>query len=295
MSVNLLTVQASQFATNIALLLQQKGSKLRNAVMIGNHKGKSAEVVDQIGSISMQPVTSRFQPMGRVDATLTARWVFPFDFDLPQLIDSFDKLRLVVDPESAYVQNAAFAAGRQMDTMLLAAAIGTSKTGETGATSTVLPSGQKIASTFGASAATGMSVAKLREAIRLMRAANIDLEAEEVWSALSAKAMDNLLGEAQVTSKDFNGEKPVLMDGKITRFMGINFIHTELNATASSERLIPVWCKSGLHLALWNDIETSISKRNDIQGEPWQAYVKMTIGATRVEEEKIVQIACAES
>lgn len=291
MSINAPTHFVQEFATNIQLLLQQKGSRLRGSVMTGNHVGKQASPVDQIGSITMQPVTTRFAPMGRVDAALDRRWVFPSDYDLPQLIDSFDKLRFLTDPESSYVQNAVYAAGRQMDSLIIAALNGTAQTGETGATATVLPTAQKIAVGFGASADVGLTVAKLREAKRLLMAAEVDLENDPIYCVVKAQQHDNLLAEAQVISTDFN-DKPVLVEGKITRFLGINFIHSELLAAASGDDLIPVYAKSGVHLGIWGDINTSISQRHDLQGEPWQAYVKMTAGATRLEETKVVQIAC---
>ncbi len=295
MSTNLPSLYAQQFATNVQLLLQQKGSRLRGAVMSGSHVGKQASPVDQIGSVEMQAVSSRFAPMGRVDAAVDRRWCFPSDFDLPQMIDSFDKLRLLIDPTSAYVQNAVAAAGRQMDKLILAAAIGTAKTGESGSTSTVLPTGQKIAVGFGAAGDTGLTVAKLREAKRLLMAADVDLESDQLFCPVGATQHDNLLAEAQVISLDFN-DKPVLVEGKIMRFLGINFIHTELAAAtaqqSSGDVLLPVWAKSGMHLGIWNDITTDISQRKDIQGLPWQAYVHMTAGATRLEEEKVVQIAC---
>lgn len=297
MSVNIPTHYVSQFSSNVQLLLQQKGSRLRGTVMSGQHQGKQASPVDQFGSIEMQSVTGRFNPMSRVDAATDRRWVFPNDYDLPQLIDSFDKLRLLTDPNSSYVQNAVNAAGRQIDRLILAAAIGTAKTGEQGGTSTVLPTAQKIAVNFGASADVGMTVAKMREAKRLLMAADVDLESDELYMPLSATQHDNLLSEVQIISSDFNGgDKPVLKEGKITRFLGINIIHTELAAAAaqqsSGDVLIPCYAKSGLYLGVWEDIQTSISKRNDLQGEPWQAYVKLTVGATRLEEEKVVQIAC---
>lgn len=293
MSVNLTTAFAQQFATNIQLLLQQKGSKVRGSVTTGSHIGKQASPVDQIGSISMNLVTGRFEAMGRVDALIDRRWVFPSDYDLPQLIDSFDKLRLLVDPTSAYVQNAVFAAGRQMDSLILAALNGTSKTGETGSTSTTLASTQKVSVSFGASGSVGLTVAKLREARRILMANNLDMEAEQIYCVVKAKQHDNLLAEAQVISSDFNGDKPVLMEGRIQRFLGINFIHSELLEASGSSDLVPVYAKSGVYLGLWNDIVTDISQRKDIQGLPWQAYVYMTAGATRLEEKKVVQITCA--
>ncbi len=295
MSINIPTHYAQQFATNVQLLLQQQGSRLRGAVMSGSHIGSQASPVDQIGSVEMQAVTTRYAAMSRVDAATDRRWVFPSDYDLPQLIDSFDKLRLLTDPQSAYVQNAVNAAGRKMDALILAAAIGTAKTGVAGGTSTVLPTAQKIVVGFGASGDVGLTVAKLREAKRLLMAANVDVERDELYCPVGATQHDNLLAEAQVISLDFN-EKPVLQEGKVVRFLGINLIHTELAAAtaqqASGDVLIPVWAKSGMHLGIWNDIKTDISKRNDIQSLPWQAYVHMTAGATRLEEAKVVQIAC---
>ncbi len=294
MSINLPSHYVQQFATNIQLLLQQKGSRLRNAVQTGSHVGKQASPVDQIGAVEMQSVTTRFGAMGRVDAAVDRRWVFPSDFDLPQLIDSNDKLRLLTDPSSMYVQNAVAAAGRKYDSLIIAALIGTSKTGETGATSTSLPTAQKITVNFGAAADVGMTVAKLREAKRLLMAADVDLESDELYCAIGATQHDNLLAEAQVISSDFNGGAPVLKEGKIMRFLGINFIHTELSNSnlVSGDATIPVWAKSGAYLGIWNDTSTDISKRNDLQGLPWQAYVYMTAGATRIEEKKVVQIAC---
>jgi hypothetical protein len=296
MSVNIPSHYITQYANNIQMLLQQQGSRLRQAVTVGSYKGEQASPVDQVGAIEMQPVVTRFGAMGRVDAAVDRRWVAPSDFELPQLIDSFDKLRMLTDPNSIWVQNAVAAAGRQYDRLILAAAIGTNKTGKSGTTSTVLPSAQKVAVSFGAASDTGLTVAKLREAKRLLMAADVNLESDPLYCAIGAAQHDNLLAEAQVISSDFNGGNPVLVEGKLVRFLGINFIHTELsNATAqlsSGDALIAMWAKSGMHLGIWNDTETSISKRNDLSGEPWQAYVKMSAGSTRLEEEKIVQIAC---
>lgn len=294
MSQNLPQHYVLQFATNIQLLLQQKGSKLRQYVMSGSHVGKQASPVDQIGAVNMQPVVSRFAPMGRVDAAVDRRWVYPSDFDLPQLIDSFDKLRLLTDPQSSYVQNAVYAAGRQMDDLIIDSFFSVAKTGEQGASNTSFLAGNQVAVNQGASGNTGLTVAKLREAKRLLMSHEVDLDSDPLTCVATARQMDNLLAEAQVISMDFN-DKPVLVEGKLTRFLGINFVHCErLDVDGSSFRRIPVFAKSGMYLGIWNDIMTDIDTRKDLQGLPYQAYVTMTAGATRLEEKKIVEIKCAE-
>jgi autonomous glycyl radical cofactor GrcA len=68
MTVNIPTHFVEQYTSNVAHLLQIKGGKLRATVNEGTHEGDAAVPLDQYGAVEMQEVTSRFGPMGRVDA-----------------------------------------------------------------------------------------------------------------------------------------------------------------------------------------------------------------------------------
>lgn len=293
MSVNIPSHYVMQFSTNITLLQQQKGSKLMPCVTQAMYTGKAASPVDQIGSIEVQRVTARFAPMGRVDAAVDRRWVYPVDFDLPQMIDTFDKLRLITDPESTYVQNAVYAFGRAQDREIISAFTGTAKTGEQGATSTSFTSGNEIDVSVGGTNSR-LNVAKLRAVRELILANHINMDEDPIFVGVTAKDDAALLNEIEIISKDFaGGDKPVLREGKLDRFLGMNFVHCELLETAAAgtnEVNIPVWAKSGMHVGTWSDVQASVTKRNDIQGEPWQAYVKATFGATRLDEKKVFNI-----
>ena len=293
MSINLPTHYVQQYANTISLLLQQKNSRFESAVTTGSYIGKQASPVDQIGAIDMLPVTTRFAPMGRVDAALDRRWVSPSDFELPQLIDSLDKLRLLNDPSSAYLQNAIQAANRKKDDLIYAAFFGTAKTGEVGGTSTAFGATQFVSVNTGGTA-SNLNVAKLRAGKRILMANEVDFDEDEVYCAISSVEHDSLLNEIQVVSTDFN-DKPILTEGRVTRFLGINFIVSERMTTATDDaagtsRQIPMWAKSGMHLGTWNDMQTDITQRRDLSGMPWQAYLAMSMGATRLEEKKIVRI-----
>lgn len=295
MSVNIPTHYVSQFSSNIQLKLQQAGSRLRGAVTTGSHVGKQASPVDQFGAIAANKVIGRFNPMGRVDATTDRRWVLPVDYDLPQLLDTFDKLRLLTDPESTYVQNAVNALGRAQDEEILNGIFGTNKTGETGTVDTAFATGQVVSVLQGAASATNLTVAKLKYAKRLLMAANVDLSTEQIYCAINAAAHDSLLDEIQIINADYNGGEAVLKSGRVMSFLGINFIHTELLTTGTDDQAgtstqIPLWAKSGVYMGMWQDIKTSVSTRNDLQGEPFQAYCMGTFGATRLEENKVVKI-----
>jgi len=297
MADNIASVYAVQYGTNISLLLQQKGSKLRGAVQTGSYMGKASEVVTQYGATSARAVSTRYQPIVPVNTPNNRRWVFPEDYDWADLIDNFDKLRLLADPQSAYSQNGLYAMGRAIDDVIISGIFGANKTGEAGGTTTNFDTAnQQVAVTYAAAGNVGLTVDKLREARRILMENEVDLDAEPAYCAISAEQHDDLLGQLQVTNADFNTDAPVLQDGKVTRFLGINFIHTERLPVSSgtTHRRCPVWVPSGVHLGMWNDIQSNVTQRRDLSSHPFQVYLMGTFGATRTEEKKVVDILCAE-
>lgn len=286
---------AQQYASTIQLLLQQKGSRLSETVMPFPVTGAKAAVpVDQIGKVEATKRTTRYPPLVPADTPTDRPWVYPSDYDWNDLIDSIDKLRTLSDPQSSYAQNGTYAMGRAKDREIIGAYFGDRKTGEAGGTTTSFPAANQVAVNHGASGNVGLTVAKMREAKRLLMAYEVDLETDPLTIAVTSKQHDNLLAEIQVISLDFN-DRPVITEGKVTRFLGFNLKHTELLSTdGSSYRRIPAYAKSGMVLAMWNDISTDISIRKDLAGHPVQVYVYGTFGATRLEENKVIEIKCAE-
>lgn len=291
MSDQISTAFVQQYSTNVGLLLQQRGSKLRDAVSVGSYTGKAAKAVEQIGSVTAQARTSRHSDTPLISTPHDARWVFPTDYEWADLIDDQDKLRMLIDPTSPYAINGAYALGRAMDNLIISAALGTAKTGENGTTSTVFDTSNQQVTVGGTP--TGLTVAKLRSAKKILLANEVDVEMDPLYIAVTAKQLDDLLGTTEVTSSDYNTVK-ALVQGQVDTFMGFKFIHTELlGVNGSSHRRVVAWAKSGLHLGMWNDINSKIDPRAD-KSYATQVYVKGTFGATRTEEKKVVEILCAE-
>lgn len=299
MSANLINLFTTQFSTNLEMKLQQQTSMLRGRVTEGTHVGRQASPVQYMNPVKFQTPAGRFAPIGRVDTDFSRRWVFPADKDLPQLVDSFDELRTLNDPKSQYPANVAAAAGREWDDILIAAAFATAYIGvgsDNAALSTesFSTSDYQIASTFGASAATGLTVPKLVELKRLFRKNHVDFDTEQVTIVAGSQQESDLLNSAIVTSTEFN-EKPVLVDGKVTRFMGFDFVWSERLATASNVRNVIAFAKSGLYLGMWKDMTNIISQRNDLTGHPWQIYSMLTAGATRLQPGKVMSVLCSDT
>lgn len=276
-----------QYTTNVQLLLQQKGSKLRDLCTMGSYTGKGAKAVEQIGAVTAQKKTSRHSDTPLISTPHDARWVFPEDYEWADMIDDQDKLRMLIDPTSPYAQNGAYALGRSLDDAIIAAALGTAKTGENGSTDTALATATQQIAVGG----TGLTVAKLRQAKRILTANEVDIDNDPLYIAVTATQIDNLLGTTEVTSADYNTVK-ALVAGDVDTFMGFKFRQIErLGVDGSGDRRCFAWAKSGLHVGMWNDINSKITERAD-KSYATQVYVKGTFGATRTDEKKVVEIIC---
>lgn len=284
------TLFAQDYRASLELGLQQMGSKLRPYVTTSTTSGAKQKVaVEREEAIEASIVTGQLQPVVPVNAAVTRRWVQPVSYDVTQIVDHFDQLKMLNDPSSVKVQNAVNAIGREMDDEIITAMFGTAATGETGSTSTSFDTTNfQIAVNYEAAANTGLTVAKLRGALRKLRAAQNDLDRDPVYCAINAKMMDDLLKEAQIIGREYN-DSMVLKEGKIDSYLGINFVYCERLDTATHFRC-PVFVKSAIHLCVWEDIITNVTQRTDLRGMPYQTYAQATFGATRTHESKIVQV-----
>ncbi len=282
-----------QYKANVELLLQQEQSRLAGAVTVGSHVGKAASVVEQFGSATAQLKTNRHADTPLLDLSQDKRWVFPLDYEWASLIDNEDQLRAIIDLTSPYARAGAAAMQRAKDDVILSAVFGTNFTGENGTsqeTFGTVGSGDYDVGVNVGGTASGINVLKLQNAIRLLMTANKGELMEPVYAAIGSYEHDLLLKEIQVNNKDY-GNTAVLVDGKVKRFMGIDFIITERLTVTSGNRLIPVWLKSGLYMGVWKDLMTQIGPRPD-KSYSNQVYLCMTLGATRTQLGKQVRINC---
>ena len=293
MSDTITVASVQQYKANVELLLQQGDSRLAGAVMTGTHVGKAASVVEQFGSATAQLKTGRHADTPLLDLSQDKRWVFPLDYEWASLIDNEDQLRAIIDLTSPYAQAGAAAMNRAKDDVILTAMFSTNYTGENGTTSEsfgTLGSGTYDVGVNTGGTASALNVAKLQLGIRTLMTANKGELMEPVYGAISSYEHDSLLKEIQVVNKDYGGSA-LLVDGKVKRFMGVDFILTERLTITSGNRLIPLWLKSGVYLGMWQDLVAEISKRAD-KSYANQVYLRMTIGATRTQLGKSIRIQC---
>lgn len=286
MSVEITTAFVNQFSSNIQMLSQQMGSLLRNAVDVETVNGEKA-FFDQVGSAAAVLRTTRHADTPLIDTPHSRRMVTMADYEYADLIDDQDKVRLLVDPTSTYARAAAAAMSRAMDDVIIAAAFGTSLTGKDGTTSTPFDSNNSIAV-----GATGLTLAKLIEAKEILDSNSVDPSIPR-YIAVSPKQITNLLDDPEVTSSDFNTVR-ALVKGELDTYVGFKFITTNrLPVDGSNDRRVFAWAMDGIKLAVGKEPSARIDERAD-KSYATQVYYCMSVGATRMEEAKVVEIICDE-
>jgi hypothetical protein len=298
MSDQISTAFVKQFGDNIMMLSQQRGSKLRDTVMQEPNVTGEVAFMDQIGPTEAQRVTTRHADSPQVDTPHERRRVSLIDIEWGDLIDDFDRLKTLIDPQSAYSQNAAWAIGREVDEIIIENYFSDAVVGKEGNSTQSFPSSQSIpasvgtgASNSGGSGNQGLNVEKLTQARGLLRQNNVDLEAETPTIVVKSDQTEDLLGIDQIRSSDYNTVR-ALVNGEVNTYMGFNFVHTELLQTDGQDVRVPVYVRSGMGMAEAQAPTARISERPDKRYSTY-IYYSTSMGATRLEEEKVVEIKCS--
>lgn len=296
-----------QFSTLLKLKLQQRTSKLRGRVLEGTHTGsRMASPMQFLGALQMKTPAGRFAPKNFTSQDYSRRWIVPIDKELDVPIDNFDKLKTPIDPQSQIVAAATSAALRAIDDEIIRAATATATIGEdAGSLSTeAWDTTYQVSSQFGSgSTSTGLSVAKLNEARRILEKNHAFDEDPQATLVIGSQQHADLRNQAQVTSSDFN--KPsngmVIENGTVTKLMGFDIIVSERLPTITDKdshancRGCLAFGKTGIYLGMWQDLKTEVFRLPHLSGNPWDINVMLSLGGTRTELGKVIQIAAADS
>lgn len=287
MSVTIPAHFVKQFGTNVHLLAEQRMSRLRGTVQVRDVTGESF-TEERIGTTqdAANVVTTRHGDTPLNDTPHTRRWGFVADYDVADLIDKQDRVKMLIDPDSSYTLRHAGVMGRSIDTTIIGALENSVIEGATGGTTTALPAAQKIAS-----GSVGLTVAKLIEAKKKLDAAEVE-DFYQRYFICSAEQIADLLEDDKVTSADFNTVR-ALVQGQIDTYLGFKFIRTERLTSSSGARLCYAYTNRAVIFGAQISPNTIASDRPD-KRHAKQIYTSGSWGALRVEDVHVVQVSCTE-
>jgi hypothetical protein len=305
MSDNQLVATQIDYANAVTLLSQQTMSRLGGTVTRGSYRGKDAKVLNQFGAGRFRKRTSRHQSVVFDDVPQNARWVKPVFYDWAEGVDNIDQLKVGIDLTSPLVRVGAAAAGRNTDDVILGSYFASAKTGEDGETTTTFDLNMIVPVDEGGTA-SGLNVAKLRAGQQLLMARDVDLATQRIYCPVTSVELDQLRREIEIAGSEYNVKPEFHPNGMLKSYMGIEFIHVEWNRQMDGEyvfanrgnmvdgsgyNLLPFYVMDSMHIGDWEGIKAEITDRKDLVST---TQIKMTqaVGATRLDEDKIVQIIC---
>lgn len=315
-STTISTAFVKQYGSTLDMLLELKGGQFEGKSLVDSITGEE-KYYDQLGSVFANEVIDRYGDSPENDITHERRRVIATPYDVGLMLDRFDKVQMLVDPESEYVQRMASALQRKKTIEFFKGALGTAYSGKGGGTANEVDFTYGVASDVGAAGATGMNVAKLRAARQFLLEANIDLDdpMNKAYIAMGPQEQMELLATTEVTSSDFNTVK-ALVNGEVNTFMGFEFVFSNMipyintGGTAwnldwdTSDNPVDTdstdvvgcfaWVKSAVRCVTNPDLSTDIERRGDKRFN-WYAYSCLRNGAVRMEDRKVVPIACDRS
>lgn len=295
MSTEITEAFVQQYSSNLIHLSQQKKSRLINTLDANlkiNVKGKQV-AFDRIGTRSMTQLTSRHADTVQADTPHSRRWASMAPYTDSDLIDDPDKVRTLIDPTNAYAIAQANAIGRTQDDIIIAAALGTAVTGETATGTQALPAAQKVGiQTGGGGSDAYLNLDKVLEAKRLLDAAEVD--DENRWLIYNALQLSKILALEKFTSIDYNTQR-ALVEGNMPSFLGFTWIRSErLTTDSSSNTQVLAYQSNGLALAIGELGKTRITEEST-KNYATQVWTYLDMGAVRVEDVRVVEIACKPS
>lgn len=292
------------FKANLNLAPQQTNTRMVSCVdadLNYGPPGKMFNAEDILGDDSEQDVIGRAPDSPSSFADAVRRVGFFTAKNFGRFIDNLDKARLLADPTNPVMQGMMAAKNRATDDVIIAAALGSAREGETGGTTVAYKSAQSIAadnreflhaaesSVVAGSGDLPLTVGKVIKAKNLLDKS--ELEGERYFAAGSDQ-LSNLLSSVAMSSADYNAVK-ALVNGEVNSWMGFTWVRTERLAVAAGIRSCIAWVKPAIVYAQRPIVEATITKRAD-KSFRWYAYYEVERGAVRRYDTGVVKVLCKE-
>ena len=298
----------TQFQDQFHVKAQQMKSRLqmytkrKPGVVVG-----SSFTVDVLSSADGYTNRARHSDLQPVDIQNERRYADMNDYEWPELIDTMDKLKLLIEPGNSYQSAGIASCNRFLDRTIINAALGSARTASG---TQALPASQLVGA-----GGTGLTLDKLRATKILLDEAEMDdsdffamsgehesnkaqygfgdLTNPSYVIVCTSAQIDDMLGTTEVKSADYNTVK-ALSAGAINTFMGFRFVRVPsahlpiVGTTRSLVAYAPRALEYGVGKEPTARIDFIAHKNS------WQVLAETSAGCVRAEDLGVVQIDCVE-
>ncbi len=287
---------SQKFAADVHIQYQQGASRLKGKVAERSMVGGETLWLPQVGAVTGHNEYTRHADTQYTDTAHATRKLVANPERWADLIDVPDRNRSVADFIGPYNAVAAAYFGRRYDTIVQENALGTNYAKLAGATSessVALPSSQQVIAAFSGST-EGLTLAKMVEAKSIL-GQNETPMGEAICFVHRQEQLDDLLVNVdQVRNADYAAVK-ALVQGEVSNFLGMDFVKTQTVAvTAGDIASCIAFTKSALVAGITSGFNAKVEQL-PTKNYSWQLWAEQDIGATRVQEEGVVEVLCDQS
>lgn len=316
---------ADMFAANVFYKSQQVRGALAPYVRLESHTaGAETVFYDAFTKTRVNKRTERAAQTKLVEVDRDRRCVRADWYDWATVIDKLDTAKTIHKPDNPLVNIATWAFTVNKDEIVYEAALGTAYAGRKGLDAVTLPLTQKVAAfdpanPLGGNGMMALNIATLARVKRKFADNDIGTQVgmypgAGFHIAVKPAQIESMLNDPMITTIDRNSVK-ALVRGEIDSFMGFTFHQwTGIEVTNTAVRYMPstgevvtgtpsgsitngtdfyarcfAWYTDGILLSVGQGLRTKISERNDLSHVK-QIYMDAHLGATRMEEEKVVEV-----
>ena len=251
------------------------------------------EYFDQITSVELLARQGRHSDVQYTPTEFSRRALSAVDYEGMDYLDEQDLQRQMVNPQSQMLQNFVYAANRLKDKTIIAGLSGNASSVDKNGTRTDVPfdtTNQLIVN-----GSKDLTTKKLKDAIAILEANDVDLTSEPVYCILSTRSYRYLLGQTEFINKDYKlSTNADIKYNAMAEFYGVKFLrfnesYLPNGAAANTKRALLYVKRAGM-LGKYKDINT-IAEKN-VTKQNIQISAKASYGATRMEEKLVVGIDC---
>lgn len=319
---------ADMFSANVFYLAQQVKGAIAPYVRQEQHAaGAETVFYDSFKKTRVNKRTERAQQTNLVEVDRDRRAVRADWYDWATVIDKIDTAKTIHKPDNPLVKIATWAFTVNKDEVCYEAALGTAYTGRKGLDAVVLPDSQKVVAFDPATPASAgnikpLNIATLARVKRKFREAEVGSQAGMYPGAgfhflCKPGQIEQMLNDPMITTIDRNSVK-ALVQGEVDSFMGFVFHEWNGVETASTSiQYMPdtgeivtgtpsgsissgtavydrcmAWYTDGILLSVGQGLRTKFGERADLSHVK-QIYMDSHLGATRMEEEKVIEVIVA--
>lgn len=280
------------YAKNLAFKAQQMNSRLVNSVLSDSSMeagGKLHKVEQQWFPVALEDKTVRFQDTNLSEMQSENRWYRFRDFNKAIGIDESDIKRALQDPQSSATQSLSMAWARKLDETIKNAFFADAIIGEDGDQTKAFKSANVVGSNVGDT--EGLNIEKILAGMEILKASDYLQPGDMVTCPVTAKQWRDLMKEMKYTNIDYSNTK-ALPSGILVPYLGVNFVEYQgLDVNEDSETLVPLYVKRAMFLGMPGLRKVRVSERDD-KSYAKQIYIEGSVGATRLDEDGVVQIKC---